>query len=186
MRNKDKKIDALFSKISLQDDDGAFQVLFKMFFPPLCVYAKRFINEGSDSEDIVQNVFYKLWKDRKELEIKTSMRNFLITNVRNSCIDYMRRRKVENAYRQEQAESMQEEQNEELYSYFELKDTIGVALAKLPENIRRTFEQSRFYGKPYKEIAKQSKISVKTVEAHITKALKILRAELKDYLSAIL
>ena len=70
----------------------------------------------------------------------------------------------------------------DIYSIVELRTMLSEALDKLPENTRLIFEKNRFEGKKYTEIAEEQQISVKTVEAHISKALKILRVELKDYL----
>ena len=75
-----------------------------------------------------------------------------------------------------------DEQSGDIYSIVELRTMLAEALDKLPENTRLIFEKNRFEGKKYTEIAEEQQISFKTVEAHISKALKILRVELKDYL----
>ena len=75
-----------------------------------------------------------------------------------------------------------DEPSGDIYSIVELRTMLAEALDKLPENTRLIFEKNRFEGKKYTEIAEEQQISVKTVEAHISKALKILRVELKDYL----
>jgi RNA polymerase sigma-70 factor (ECF subfamily) len=178
--------DHLFWRIALNDDKEAFKELFMKSFAPLCVYAQRFIDDKNSCEDIVQDVFYKLWKDRKTLEIKNSTRNFLITGVKNSCIDYLRRKEVESNYLQHHIAPSGEEQQDELFDLAELEDALSKALFKLPENIRQVFEMNRFQGTTYQEIAVRNQLSVKTVESYMTKALKILRVELKDYLPLFL
>ena len=87
--------DELFRRISLQDDEEAFRLLFYDFFAPLCVFAHRYIDEPESCEDIVQETFYRIWKNRKSLCIGTSARNFLLTSVRNSCLDGLRRKATE-------------------------------------------------------------------------------------------
>lgn len=188
MKNTDShiEIDSLFWKIALNDDKEAFKKLFTDFFAPLCVYAHRFVEDLSISEDLVQDVFFNLWKNRKSLEIRTSTRNFLVTNVKNSCIDYLRRKEVEAKYtaaQSQHSDSMYD--TEDLYIISELEENINKALAKLPDKIRIVFEMNRFHDLTYAEIAQQKEISVKTVEAYMTKALKHLREELKDYLPFI-
>lgn len=141
----------------------------------------------SISEDLVQDVFFNLWKNRKSLEIRTSTRNFLVTNVKNSCIDYLRRKEVEARYTAAQSQNSDSMYDtEDLYIISELEENINKALAKLPDKIRIVFEMNRFQDLTYAEIAQQKEISVKTVEAYMTKALKHLREELKDYLPFIL
>lgn len=189
MKNTDShiEIDSLFWKIALNDDKEAFRKLFTDFFAPLCVYAHRFVEDLSISEDLVQDVFFNLWKNRKSLEIRTSTRNFLVTNVKNSCIDYLRRKEVEARYTAAQSQNTDSiYDTEDLYIISELEENINKALIKLPDKIRIVFEMNRFQDLTYAEIAQQKEISVKTVEAYMTKALKHLREELKDYLPFIL
>lgn len=189
MKNTDShiEIDSLFWKIALNDDKEAFRKLFTDFFAPLCVYAHRFVEDLGISEDLVQDVFFNLWKNRKSLEIRTSTRNFLVTTVKNSCIDYLRRKEVEARYTAAQSQNSDSiYDTEDLYIISELEENINKALVKLPDKIRIVFEMNRFQDLTYAEIAQQKEISVKTVEAYMTKALKHLREELKDYLPFIL
>lgn len=179
-------IDKLFWRIALKDDEMAFRTLFFQFFSPLCVFAHRYIERRETCEDIVQETFFKIWKNRKGIEINTSSRNFLLTSVRNSCIDYLRKQETEQNWQQREIANQHESTNEDLYSVIELEQMLNKALAKLPEQIRMVFEQNRFEGKTYSQIASEHQISVKTVEAYMTKALKHLRIELKDYLPLIL
>lgn len=176
-------VDALFWKIALKDDEEAFRILFYNYFPSLCVFAGRYIDDKESCEDIVQETFLKIWKKRKSLEINTSARNFLVTSVKNSCIDYLRRRETEENYLIYHTgfhENLYT--SDDIYTVRELEEMITVSLGNLPENIRAVFEMNRFEGKTYPQIAEECNISVKTVEAYMSKALKQLRVELKDYL----
>jgi RNA polymerase sigma-70 factor (ECF subfamily) len=183
---KKNEIDQLLWKIALHDDENAFRFLFLDFFSPLCVFAHRYIEDWETCEDVVQDTFFKIWKNRKTLEINTSGKNFLITIVRNGCIDYLRKKDMEMAWRQEAMFDKTALDTEELYTMTELETMLNTALSHLPENIRFVFEQNRFGGKTYAEIAAEQQISVKTVEAYMTKALKQLRIELKDFLPLLL
>ncbi|MDR3251456.1 MAG: RNA polymerase sigma-70 factor [Tannerella sp.] len=178
-------IEKLFLRIALNDDEEAFRSLFVEFFPSLCVFAHRFIDSWETCEDIVQDTFFKIWRDRKKMEINTSGRNFLITGVRNLCIDYLRKLKTEMSWMQNEALFAKTPDSEDVYTTVELENMLNKALSQLPENVRTVFEKSRFEGKTYSEIASEQNISVKTVEAHITKALKYLRVALKDYLPLV-
>lgn len=180
-------IDSLFWKIALKDDEIAFRTLFFQFFSPLCVFAHRYVDSWENCEDIVQETFFKIWKNRKYIEINTSSRNFLITSVKNSCIDFLRKQETEQNWQQKEIENNTSwHTSGDIYSTIELEQMLAAALAKLPDNIRIVFEKNRFEGMTYAEIATEHNISVKTVEAYMTKALKHLRVELKDYLPLII
>ena len=180
------KTDMLFRKVSLQDDEEAFRILFYDFFAPLCVFAHRYLEEMETCEDIVQETFYRIWKNRKDLDIQISARNFLITSVRNACLDLIRKQEIEKRWIEKRLEKDTEEEYEDLYTTQELESLLNQALDKLPEQIASTFRMNRFDGKTYVEIAEEKQISVKTVEAYMTRALKFLRIELKDYLPILL
>lgn len=180
-------IDSLFWKIAIKDDEIAFRTLFFQFFSPLCVFAHRYVDSWETCEDIVQETFFKIWKNRKNIEITTSSRNFLITSVKNSCIDFLRKQETEQNWQQREMENYNSRYTPgDIYSTIELEQMLSAALAKLPDNIRIVFEKNRFDGMTYAEIAAEHNISVKTVEAYMTKALKHLRIELKDYLPLML
>ena len=180
------KTDMLFRKVSLQDDEEAFRILFYDFFAPLCVFAHRYLEEMETCEDIVQETFYRIWKNRKDLDIQISARNFLITSVRNACLDLIRKQEIEKRWIEKRLEEDTEEEYEDLYTTQELESLLNQALDKRPEQVASTFRMNRFDGKTYVEIAEEKQISVKTVEAYMTRALKFLRIELKDYLPILL
>lgn len=139
------------------------------------------LNVGKHVKTSYRNLFSKSGKTEKVSESKHLPANFLVTSVRNNCIDYLRKQELELAWKQWKI-SKGDEPSGDIYSIVELRTMLSEALDKLPENTRLIFEKNRFEGKKYTEIAEEQQISVKTVEAHISKALKILRVELKDYL----
>lgn len=176
------KTDELIRRISFSDDEDAFRMLFYDFFSPLCVFAYRYVEDQATCEDLVQDTFFRIWKNRKSLDIHVSARNFMLTAVRNSCLDWLRKQAVEKRWEEKFREELQEETSD-LYTTLELEHLLNQALDKLPEQISSTFRSNRFEGKTYPEIAAEKNISVKTVEAYMSKALKLLRVELRDYLA---
>ena len=174
--------DTLFRKTAFADDKDAFKELFFEFYPSLCVFAGRFISSSEACEDIVQEVFLNIWKNRTTLNIHTSFRNFLITSVRNSCTDYIRKESSHDKYLDNYTFSTSSPAPDEIYTIKELEEKLKTALEKLPLNIQIAFNMSRTLNMTYKEIATEMKISPKTVESYISQALKMLREELKDYL----
>lgn len=185
------KLDNLFRRVSFHDDQEAFKELFFDFYPSLCVFAKRYISSPETCEDIVQDTFFHLWKNRKRLEITSSFRNLLITSIKNSCVDYLRKQSVRQHHVEKQtvsvlADAYPGDTPEIIYTIKELEEMLRATLAKLPENARRAFELSRFENMTYYQIAEEMSVSSKTVEAYISKVLSVLRIELKDYLPLVL
>lgn len=179
---KDAKLDTLFKKITFNDDQEAFKELFFDFYPSLCVFAGRYVSSPETCEDIVQETFYNLWKNRKKIEVTSSFRNLLITSVKNNCVDYLRKQSVRQIYSERQTHHEIMDTPEEVFTASELEEMLKMALDRMTPNVRRAFELSRFENMTYNKIAEEMSVSPKTVESYISKALSILRVELKDYL----
>ena len=160
--------------------------MFFNFYPSLCVFAQRYISSPEVCEDIVQEIFYNLWKNRKKIEVTSSFRNFLITSVKNGCTDYLRKKSVRQNYAKRQTAHEVMDTPEEIYTISELEVMLHASLEQLSPNVKRAFELSRFENMTYNKIAEKMNISPKTVEAYISKALSTLRTELKDYLPLLL
>jgi RNA polymerase sigma-70 factor (ECF subfamily) len=168
-------------------DKGGYEQLFREYYPALCRYATGIIGDPDDSEDIVQQVFVRLWNRRKEMDMNRAVSSYLYTSVRNTCINYIR----DNRKFQSQeldidihlSEALPDKSDGPVHLYAEeLEERIRVALLKLPEKSLVVFQMSRLENKKYKQIAEKLGITVKTVEAHMSRALRILREELRDYL----
>lgn len=164
-------------------DLRSFEVLFRQYYQMLCSYAFRFVNDTDTAEEIVQDLFYKLWEKRTELQINSSVKSYLYTAVHNRCLKFIEHRKVENKYKNyyltHESEIDSEPQNASGIN--ELQGIIDLTIDSLPDRCGRIFRLNRFEGLKYHEIAQQLSISVKTVEANMGKALKVLRKNLKDY-----
>lgn len=167
-------------------DAFQFELLFKSYYPLLCAYAHRFIDREEDAEEIVQELFFQLWKKRKFLNIHTSLKAYLYRSTYTGCMDKIRKLKVRKAYYEKQVKAHAEGFEDKAMEADEVNKIIIESLNKLPENVRKVFKMSRFEGLKYREIADQLSISVKTVEANMAKALKFLRNNLQDYVSTIL
>lgn len=166
----------------------AYEEIYNEFFDVLYHLCLHYLNDEKVSEEIVQDTFMKLWEIRESLNAEINIRNFLYTITKNNCLNYIRNQKVVLKY-QANVKYLEMQFNYEAleklgdYVQFEqLKEKIEEAISNLPEGIRETFILNRFEDMPYKEIARELQISVKTVEARISKALHILRGDLKDYL----
>jgi RNA polymerase sigma-70 factor (ECF subfamily) len=171
-----------------EGNESAFEMLFRTYYKPLCNYAYSFLNDKDEAEEVVQSAFIGVWDKRSSIEIQTSMKSYLYRMVRNSCLNVIKHSKVKMQHvRHEMAggEPTYENASQAVISS-ELEQKIREAMKELPEQCRLVFQLSRFEELKYSEIAGQLNISVKTVENHMGKALKIMREQLKDYLPLLL
>lgn len=173
--------DGLFNRIK-NDDHEAFNKLYSLFYAPLCVFASRYISDFNTIEDCVHDVFLKIWTDRKNILINTSLRSYLLTTTKNHCLNLIEKKKTEQTYEQYILNTYDPYSSDDLYSVEELKSIINKAIDALPPKCRIVFKMSRFEHMTYKEIAEKQNISIKTVEAYIHKSLVMLSISLKDYL----
>jgi RNA polymerase sigma-70 factor, ECF subfamily len=178
----------LHTKTLTVGDITAFEMLFRTYYQPLCNYAFTFLQDREDAEEIVQSTFILVWEKRDTLAIRTSIKPYLYAMVRNACLNVIKHEKIKQKYAVEElalADRSQEDVAHAIASH-ELEYRIKIAMDALPEQCRMVFKLSRFEELKYAEIADQLNISVKTVENHMGKALKIMREQLKDYLPLIM
>ena len=116
MNTQGEKEAELIRRIAFLNDEEAFRALFYDFFSPLCIFARRYLDSMDDCEDVVQEVFYRIWKNRAQLHIETSVRNFLLTSVRNACLDSLRRDMAEESWIVHLQENREEADTSDLYT----------------------------------------------------------------------
>ncbi len=159
-------------------------------------FTYSYIRDWSEAEDILMESIISLWEYRKQWNEERSLHALLLTIIKNKALNYLEhmqtRMRIEedlNAHRQRELNfriaTLKDCEPEKIFST-EIQHIVRKALKKMPEQSREIFILSRYNNLPNKKIAAQLNISLKTVEFHITKALRILRLELKDYLISIL
>ncbi|MEI6679771.1 MAG: RNA polymerase sigma-70 factor [Mariniphaga sp.] len=164
-------------------NEYAFEFFFNYYYPGLCVYAQKMISiQEQEAKDLVQDVFVKFWNDRAKSAIRFSVRSYLFATVKNRCIDLLRKKGKDVKIQEITIEHEVTDESFETYVLSELEALFNKSLNKLPARCHEVFEMSRLQGLKNREIAARLSISEKTVENQITKALHILRIELKDYL----
>lgn len=168
-------------------DINVFEMIFRTYYQPLCNYAFTFVRDKDEAEEIVQGAFLSIWEKRGSIEIRSSLKSYLYTMVRNTCLNTIKHKKIRQKHVDDQLTLVEEsyESASESLMADELRERIQTAMEKLPEQCRLVFKLSRFEDLKYSEIAGQLDISVKTVENHMGKALKIMREQLKDFLPII-
>ncbi|MBK8289962.1 MAG: RNA polymerase sigma-70 factor [Flammeovirgaceae bacterium] len=169
-------------------NESAFEMIFRTYYQPLCRYAYSFLQDKEEAEEVVQSSFITVWDKRNSLTIETSVKSYLYRMVRNSCLNVIKHEKIKQqhvAHELAVSEVSHESVSQKVHAA-ELEIKISEAMKTLPEQCRLVFQLSRFEELKYQEIADQLQISVKTVENHMGKALKLMRVQLKEYLPLFL
>lgn len=180
--------EAFLARELVQRNEAAFEQVFKAHFKNLHAYACTIVRNDAVAEGIVQNVFLKLWDRSSSLNIQTSVAAYLYRAVYNESCNHLKHQKVKQSYAQYAHQTMSEATKEtasKKLAVAELEQKIKTALSELPEQCRTVFQLSRFEELKYQEIADKLDISIKTVEAQMGKALKLMRIKLADYLPLI-
>lgn len=164
-----------------------FERLFETHYSNLCAYANNFIKDIDASEEVVQEVLFKLWTNKESIVITSSVQSYLFRAVRNASLNVLKHVNIREDYKVQNEYEMQDTLSaEDDMIVSELEEKIREAINQLPIERKKVFLLSRYEGLKYKEIAEKLNISVSTVEGQMVKALKFLRTELKDYLPWII
>lgn len=166
------------------DSEQTIKRLFDELFHQLVLSAFRYVNDYDQAEDIVQDVFVKVWQNFDQIRQVKDLKAYLFKAVRNSSINFLKHIKVRQKFivDSEVLSSSVGKSPEEIISEEETKKRVHQAVNKLPDNWRKALVLSKYDKLKYHEIAEEMNISQKTVEKYISKALQFLRQELKDLL----
>jgi RNA polymerase sigma-70 factor (ECF subfamily) len=165
-----------------QGDPSSFEKFFHRYCQVLIDFGRRYVNDTQIAENIVQNVFLKIWEFKEKLDPSANIKTYLYTSVKNQALNYLRHLNVENQYA-ENVDILTAPTPEDNKFQKEIKESVYKAIAQLPKKTRIIFLMNRFDNLTYKEIAKIQNISIKTVETQMGRALKFLRNHLSHLLS---
>jgi RNA polymerase sigma-70 factor (family 1) len=171
-----------------QGGEKAFEWLFKSHFESLHAYAYSFLKDDEMAEEIVQNVFCRIWEKRDQLKTDGSLKAYLYRAVHNESLNYLKHQKVKasfNVYYAGQLD-LEDEQASHKVATAELQKRIDDAMSELPQQCRTIFQLSRFEQLKYQQIADHMGLSIKTVENQMGKALRVMRQKLAEFLPIIL
>jgi len=186
MSNPHKLTDEELVILFKENDVVAFREIYVRYWYELYLISNKRLRCKEASEEIIQNFFTLFWINRKKINIRGALKAYLHTSIRYSVIDYLAREATRNNYLELLSFSYKDTANttEETVFLHEVEDGINQVMSKLPAKCRRVFELSRQHHKSNKEIAELLGLSEKTVENHITNALKLFRLHFKEVLIA--
>ncbi len=164
-----------------QGDTTAFEKLFKMYYSYLCNFATKIIEDDVAAEEIVQDFFVRFWERRADISIETSFKNYLFRSVKNLCLNHIKHNNIKLQHAQTVIAESEASDFNDHFVEVDLAADIAKSIEELPEKRREIFRLSREEGLKYREIAEKLNISIKTVEAQMSLAIKHLRDKLKKY-----
>lgn len=167
-------------------DRRAFEEVFRAHYRPLCAFAVHYVKDGDKAEDVVQDLFFRLWQDREKTSITTSLKSYLFTSVRNRCLNATKVQNKVRSLNEDEEDHVDDRDHRSEDEHAERSARVNAAIEGLPEERRKVFKLSRHEGLKYHEIAERLGISIKTVENQMGKALKTLREDLSDLMPTAL
>jgi RNA polymerase sigma-70 factor (ECF subfamily) len=175
--------DQLIIRLS-KDDRSAFTMIFKKYYSDLVHYAHTIITDVMQSEDIVQEVFVKLWENRTKTFVHGSLISYLLKAVHNRCVDFIRHHEVTGRYTAlTLKQALNSYNNIDTYILqSEIQANYNDALDRIPDVYAMVYKMNRNESLTYAEIAEKLNLSVRTIEVRMGKALSLLREELKDFI----
>jgi RNA polymerase sigma-70 factor, ECF subfamily len=183
-----ERVETGMRPLNVDGNQKAFEQAFKTHFKSLYAYAFTIVKNDLAAEEMVQNVFFKIWEKKERLSIQTSVTAYLYRSVYHECLNHLKHQKVKAAYRSHVVYHTKDQTDhaEKKVMLSELQQQVNKALDELPEQCRTIFQMSRFEELKYQEIAERLGLSVKTVENQMGKALKLLRVKLVHYLPILI
>jgi len=171
-----------------QGNNLAFEKLYKSYYNPLFFFAIQYLKEDGDAENMVQETFLAFWLNRENFNgtNESSVRAWLYNTIKNKCLNYLDRENNKHKYVDYQRQALDLAVLKELeiseVTFNEIESLLQEALELMTPQCRKVFELSRFKGLKNKDIANEMNITIKAVEGNMTRALKLLKGHLHDYL----
>jgi RNA polymerase sigma-70 factor (ECF subfamily) len=145
------------------------------------MYARQFVTDNDDCEEIVQSFFTNLWEKREKIEVNSSVKSYLFSSIKNRCINHLKHLKIKEEHQQIALHEAKNNTTPDNFLEPGLIEKIYRSIEELPDRRKEIFKLNREHGLKYREIAEKLDVSMKTVEAQMGHALRELREKLKDY-----
>lgn len=174
-------------------DQAAFTYFYEKYFNRIQSFCVQFIYDGDEAENLAQEALLHLWQSRESVDAINGIQSFLYTYAKSKCLNTIRHSKVKDRFKNDVLNEKERELNIEVLNSIsfdtleltELERIINESINDLPPKTREVFIKKRIENKKNAEIAEEMQVTLKAVEAHMTKALKILKTKLSDYLFLI-
>ncbi len=168
--------------LSIRDDSkDAFRSLYDRYSKKLYYFSLRYLCNQNEAEELVQSVFINIWEHRKTLDGNMPVKNYIYRSAVNYIYNYLKKKAIQARYLESETQKG-EVHSDQTYNeviFHDLEQSIKSIVERLPLQQKNIFQLSRYEGLTHEEIAKQLNLSVRTVENHIYRALKIIKANLK-------
>ncbi|WP_420320024.1 RNA polymerase sigma-70 factor [Flagellimonas sp.] len=177
-----------------QGSETAFKAYFERYHDQIVGFCMQFIGDLDESKNVTQDAFVNLWLSRGKVRESKGIRSFLYTSAKSACLNLLRHKKVVHKYNNQYIKEKERQINLEVLramefdtaTLSELELLIQNSIKKLPEKCKHVFNMRRLDNKKNKEIAEELSISVKAVEANMTRAMRSLKHSLSNYISLLL
>ena len=165
-----------------RDEKDAFQELFERYAPRIYSFSLSYLKNKNDAEELVQNVFLKIWEKRTLLDTNQNLKAFIFKVAVNTIYDFIRRKNIEHAFEDYARLNYNANENYTWHTviFEEMKQNLFDLVSQLPEQQQKIFQLSKFDGLTNDEIAKKLKLSKRTVENHLYRALAFLKDHFKN------
>jgi RNA polymerase sigma-70 factor (ECF subfamily) len=171
-------------------EQTAFTYFYDKYFSRITSFSIQFIYDKEEAENLAQEAFINLWQNRESVDSVNGIQSFLYTYAKSKCLNFIRHNKVKDKFKNELLNLKERELDIEILNSIafdtlelsELERLINESIMDLPPKTREVFIKKRFENKKNAEIAEEMQVTLKAVEAHMTKALKILKSKLSDYM----
>jgi len=176
-----------------EGDETAFTYFYDKYFRRITAFSIQFIYDKDEAENLAQEALLYLWQNKETVESLNGIQSFLYTYAKSKCLNMIRHNKVKDKFKSDVLNQKERELDIEILNSVqfdtleltELERLIQESISDLPPKTREVFIKKRFENKKNAEIAEEMQVTLKAVEAHMTKALKILKTKLSDYLFLI-
>ena len=170
-------------RVKLKEGDlDAYKSLFETYYRPLVIYGFSFTQNEEESRELVQELFLKLWENRKKNTIRGSVKAYIFTALYNLSLNWLRHYKIRQAFQKTTFTEMLELEEQPKIATPFLTKALNSAIEGLPSRAREVFTKTQIEGISIKETARILGISDKTVENQVTRSKKILRKKLRHYI----
>ena len=171
-------------------DQAAFTYFYDKYFRRIQAFSVQFVYDKDEAENLAQEALLYLWQNRESVDSINGIQSFLYTYAKSKCLNMIRHNKVKDKFKSDVLNQKERELDIEILNSIqfdtleltELERIIHESINELPLKTREVFIKKRFENKKNAEIAEEMQVTLKAVEAHMTKALKILKTKLSDYL----